>query len=309
MNIVNNTSKPKGKSVVFTHNILNVIYNHKGNNLLSEITLQGNKYYVGLCTEDEDTYVLKDEEILMIDMLLSWAMLTGNTTVGSICLSDIDFIRQRNKENKTRIKESHEKYINIFKRLETIHYVCADTNEIPIAEKYIHPLFKYELVVKDDYSKEIKYSFDELGKLLENQKQIVVIEDNIFNIRVSEMMKYKLLRYLIVSIFMNRIRKNGCIRTHKSVLSGITYCIDNKVRKSYYDYYCESEHISRYLNRYITRLDEVLMKLKLCNYIVDYSIERIGSLQELILGYGKITIITNRYKKKRKIGTFLSEKQ
>ena len=96
MNSNDNFSKSKGRSAVFTANVLKIIYGLSSSNnvkyangteiSLSEAKISGNKYYVGLCTEDNKSYILKDEEMLLIEILLNWAMLTNNTTHGCIRL-------------------------------------------------------------------------------------------------------------------------------------------------------------------------------------------------------------------------------
>lgn len=311
MNSNDNFSKSKGRSAVFTANVLNIIYGLSSSNnvkyangteiSLSEAKISGNKYYVGLCTEDNKSYILKDEEMLLIEILLNWAMLTNNTTHGCIRLSDIDYIRRRNKDNRQRVKENHKNYISILNKLKTIYFVCSETTKEACDNKHKHPLFTCKAGGDgQNYSQQIEYSFNELGKILEALNQVVVVEENIYDIRLNEMMNYKIMRYIIVSAYMNRIKKESFVRTHKSILNGIIYD-DNDIVISYYDYYCGCEYISRYLNRYISRLRSVLEKLKSCNYIEDYSIERINTYQELMMSCGKVTIVTKRYKRKRKV--------
>ena len=295
----------KGKSVIYTSNILNGLFNP--NKLLrcsnkyyyiSEITLQKNSYYAGLCTSNHNTYIISDEELLMIDMLLSWNALTSNSLKCEIMFSDIDWMRRRNSYNKSRVLDNHEKYQKIFKQLDNLYLIFGDNlNEI-LSQDSVFKLFNYKIKYESNVPVGIIYDFNELGKMLKDHNQLTTININIFDIKLSEFMKYKILRYMILSIYMNS-RKKSFTRTHKSILKGISYYNDGKIL-NYYDYYCNNEHISQYLKRYFARLESVLFLLKECGYIEDYSYEKINTRQELQIGSGRVVINTKVYKRKKR---------
>ena len=138
--------------------------------------------------------------------------------------------------------------------------------------------------------------------MLNKHKQVTTLDCNVFKYRLNEDMKYRLIRYLVTSIFMNQIKSKTFVRTHRSILRGITYVVaeDGVVATSYYDSIIKKQYIHKYLSRYITRLEDVLSMLKGSGYIRDYTIERITNRQELITGCGKVEIVTNLSKKRKR---------
>lgn len=298
-----------GKSIIFTSNILSAIYNLKTSNEKSfnngicdmSVKVNATEAFIGICNENMCMHIMNDEEMLITEILLSWSTLVEqNNNYSEILFNDIDCIRSRNKGNRVRINLKHEKYLEIFELFNRLYFVyTGKSNEIDSSE-IKHKLFNYELVNKKDKPIGIKYNFGKLEYLLKASKQIAIVETNVFDIRMSEMMNYKILRYLVSSIFMNRIKGNSFSRTHKSILNSMT-CNDNGEISSYYDSYSKSHNISKYLSRYLERLCKVLELLKQCNYISNYSVEKIDSRLQLVTGCGKVTIIVKKYKKKRKV--------
>ena len=303
-----------GKSLIFTSNILSAIYSLKTSNEKSfndgncdmPVIVNATKSFVGICDENMCMHILSDEEMLIMEILLSWSTLVEqNENYTEILFVDIDCIRNKNKDNRVRINVQHQKYLKIFETFNKLYFVyTGKPNEIN-SDEIKHKLFYYEVISKKDKPIGIKYNFGRLEYLLKASKQIAIVETNLFDVRMSEMMNYKIMRYLVSSIFMNRIKGTNFSRTHKSILNSMTYN-DNGEVTSYYESYSKSHYISKYLSRYLERLFKVLELLKQCNYILDYSVERIDSRLQLVTGCGKVTIVMKKYKKKRKNGTFLS---
>ena len=299
------------KSIIYTSTILNKLYNLKtaqikylndGTSYASDtVTFFGNKYEVGLYTESKSAHILSSEEILIIDILLCWKkLLDADDEDISITFNDIDWLRNRNTDNAEHIRKIHQKYISIISLLNKLYFIMV-TEPFDELEKCKE---KYKLMMIDwlyDDNEVIgfKYNLNELGNLLEEANQVSIIYNNVFNYRLNEDMNYRLLRYLVSAIFMNRVKGKSFSRTHKSILLGITYH-DSDGADSYYNNYLDQKFINKYLKRYLSRLNEVLCRLKESGYIKDYVIENISNKRELTLGFGMVTIFTNLSRRQRK---------
>ena len=275
------------QSVLYTSNVLDTIYKLKssdevvldnGQSYACGISLiDGFEFYTGLCTEDYKAHILTANERVIIDILLSWSMLTNEDfdswTV--IKYSDIDWIRSRCKKNKERSKPEK------------------------LSEDTTYRLLEFTDIYENDEAVGFKYSLCELESMLRNSKLMTSINGNIFKFSLNEDMKYQLLRYLIISSYMCRARKTECKRTHRSILKNLVITEDEVVL-SYYDVIKNKKYFRQYLLRYNSRLIEVLEFLKEIGYIVDYSADRLTNLHQLETGSGMVRIKPKMYKKSKR---------
>lgn len=264
----------------------------------------GEEYYVGLCSKKYHAHILTSEEIVILDILLCWKQLVDSDSLETVInLSDIDWLRNRHKKNKEHIANAHETYMKIFNVLSTLNFICIGDEISDICEcDNLYPLLKYRINYSNGKATGITYTLGKLESTLNKHKQVTTLDCNVFKYRLNEDMKYRLIRYLVTSIFMNQVKSKTFVRTHKSILRGITYTGTGGAieTESYYDSIIDKQYIHKYLSRYITRLNDVLSMLKESGYIRDYTIERITNRQELITGCGKVEIVTNLSKKKKR---------
>lgn len=299
------------KSVIYTSGVLEKIYNLKTSNVIQcsnnrsysvvETSMYGENYYIGLCSNKYHAHILNYDEIFMLEILLSWEVLSeSDGSSNTIMFNDIDWLRNHYKQNKDNIKLAHQLYKKVLNKLSTLYFICTSERIIDISKcEGLDKLIDINLIYEDGIAIGVKYSFGELGKILRLNRQITIFEGNIYNIKLSESMKYRLLRYIVISVFMNRVRGKSFKRTHRSILQGITCNIGNTYI-SYYDDYINKKLINKYLRRYLTRLKEVLELLKESGYIKEYVIEPIRNSRELQLGFGIVEIYTNMSRKRRK---------
>lgn len=290
------------KSVICTSNILNTIYtlcNQDGKKKLGSKdyigrTIKSNRVdtNVGLITKNGECCFLSVEEIYIYDILLSWYILTNDNDDKNIDISfnDIDWIKSKQRRNKDYIMNNHKKYSKVLESLKDKMFICNDR---------IYPLIVYVYKDENNYEKGLTYNLGHIGNILKQQNQLVELDTNAFKFSNQEFMKYQLLRYMVTAIYMNQVKKKSFTRTHKSILNAIVYGADGNNYK-YYDFLIENKNYKTYLNRYYKRLDEVLMLLKECGYIRDYSIIPDNNLRSLITSCGRVEICTNVYKIKEK---------
>lgn len=306
-------SKDIRRNIIYTNRILNTLYNLKTQNIKQlangesyvSSKLAESEFDIGLCNNKNHAHILSSNEILIMDILLSWQHLvdeTGNTTIS---FTDIDWMRNRHKKNKDHIQNAHKLYLEVIQSLGSLFFICTSEtiNTVGgIRNKY--KLLNYELKYSGSKVIGLAYNFGRLEVILKEERMVTTFNANIFRFRLNEDMKYKLLRYMTTATYMNQVKKKSFCRTHKSILKGITCAVeakddDSSIRYiSCYDDIAEKNYIHKYLSRYINRLDEVLSLMKSSRYIKDYLIEPITSKQELITGCGRVEITTNMSRKR-----------
>ena len=150
------------------------------------------------------------------------------------------------------------------------------------------------------------YHYCPIQRVLQSYTGDTTLNGNAFKFRFNEDMKYWILRYLVVSVFMNRIKSKTVTRTHRSIVKALV--VDTGVETiSYYDALMDKRHPHKYLSRYIQRLKEVLEMLKDMEFIKDYSIETITNIQELQTGCGLVRITPNMSNRIHRTRTYLSK--
>lgn len=300
------------RTVMYTSSVLNTLYGLLSSDELSKekpkgfscsvkkVMLNNKEYSIGLCTKNGKAYVLSPLEKIIIDMLLNWKELTVDDETSDrknntyITLSDIDWLKDRYKKNQEHIKIAHDSYKKTFEQLADL---CFIYKEQGAKERYLFPLLEYVPIMKENELLGIKYNFGKLEQILSSSKQKTTLNGNAFKYRLNEEMKYFILRYLVTSIFMNRVKGKVFARTHKSIISALV-TTENDRTVSYYDALFDKKYPHKYLKRYLLRLEEVLKFLKEIDYIADFIVEPITTLQELKTGAGLVKITTNVSKKR-----------
>ena len=290
------------KSVIYTSNILNTIYTLNNSDIKEiepsiryvgkDVTNNGSTIEIGLIDKTGIYHFLSVEEIYMYDILLSWDTLTNTDEETSIFITfkDIDWIKNRQRRNKDYVKENHKLYADVLKSLEKVLFKYGMKVSSLLDIKYID---------EKDYEKGFVYNLGHLKTLLKQQNQLVELNLNVFKYSSKEFMKYSIMRYMISSIYMNQVKRRTFSRTHKSILSSITYIEDGNVYK-YYDWLIKNKNFTTYIKRYYKRLEEVMKLLKESGFIKDYKIIPDNNLRSLITSCGKVDICTNVYKIKNK---------
>lgn len=303
------------RSVIYTSGILETLYNLKTSDIKSDLLgntyvastalIYGNTYIVGLCNKEYKHHIFSSKEKMMIDLLLNWDALINDEQkeeFTTIRFTDIDWMKNCYKKNKEHIKIAHNLYKEIIESLSNLYFICADEEPKVLKDDYLYRLFNYTPIIEDNKMVGIRYNFDELGRLLKVSKMKTTLNSNIFKFRFNEDMKYWILRYLVVSIYMNRIKSKTVTRTHKSILKGITIDTGKEV-VSYYDSLLTKKYLHKYLSRYTQRLEEVLELLKMAEFIKEYSVEKITNYRELQTGCGLVKTTPNMSNKKRRTRT------
>ena len=310
------------RTVMYTSNVLNTLYGLLSSDekpqteslhekpkkesskdstwAVKKVMLNNKECTIGLCTKNSKAYVLTPLEKTVIDMLLSWKELTvddeksdskNNTT---IMLSDIDWLRDRYKKNQEHIKIAHDNYKKAFEQLANLRFIYEEQYS---REDNSFPLLEYSPIMKENELIGIEYNLGKLEQILSSSKQRTTLNGNAFKYRLNEEMKYFILRYLVTSIFMNRVKSKAFTRTHKSIVSALV-TTENGRTVSYYDALFDKKYPHKYLKRYLLRLEEVLKFLKEIGYISAFTIEPITTLQELKTGAGLVKITTSMSKKR-----------
>lgn len=303
------------RSVIYTSGILETLYNLKTSDIKSDLLgntyvastalIYGNTYIVGLCNKEYKHHIFSSKEKMMIDLLLNWDALINDEQkeeFTAIRFTDIDWMKNCYKKNKEHIKIAHNLYKEIIESLSNLYFICTDEEPKVLKDDYLYRLFNYTPIIEDNKMVGIRYNFDELGRLLKVSKMKTTLNSNIFKFRFNEDMKYWILRYLVVSIYMNRIKSKTVTRTHKSILKGITIDTGEEV-VSYYDSLLNKKYLHKYLSRYTQRLEEVLELLKMAEFIKEYSVEKITNYRELQTGCGLVKTTPNMSNKKRRTRT------
>ena len=298
------------RNVLYTCGLLDKLYNLKkldikelsnGNSYAgTQVLIEGTYIEVGLCDSNYHYHLLTIEEILMLEMLLSWNALFENETSGDvteITLNDIDWLRNRKIRNKEYIQNAHNGYIEAVKTLDNLFFIFGNENQLSEATITLDKLIDIKYMYEEDEIIGFRYSLGRLGKIIKTLNQRISIDMNIFEFSSTEFMKYQILRYMVASIYMCRVKHTTFSRTHKSILQAITYHSDDEFI-SYYDYIITSEYLSKYLKRYTMRLDEVMKCLKECRLIKEYTIIPDVSKRGILTSCGKIIItVFNRRRK------------
>ena len=307
------------RTVIYTSGVLETLYSLKSSDIKSDVygheyvsstaLLHGVPYVVGLCDKDYKYHILTSREKMMMDMLLSWDSLVSEETEDGpviIKFTDIDWMKNRYKKNKEHIKVAHNLYKTIIETLSGLYFICDSEEPRTLNDDCLYHLFNYTPIIENEEMVGITYYFDELGKLLKSYNMKTTLNGNAFKFRFNEDMKYWILRYLVVSVFMNRIKSKTVTRTHRSIVKALV--VDTGVETiSYYDALMDKRHPHKYLSRYIQRLKEVLEMLKDMEFIKDYSIETITNIQELQTGCGLVRITPNMSNRIHRTRTYLSK--
>ncbi len=299
------------RNVLYTCGLLDKLYNLKkldikelnnGNSYAgTQVLIEGTYIEVGLCDSNYHYHLLTIEEILMLEMLLSWNALfeseASTEDVTEITLNDIDWLRNRKIRNKEYIQNAHNGYIEVAKCLDNLFFIFGNENQIAEDVAVLDKLIDIKYMYEGNEIIGFRYSLGHLGEIIKTLNQRISIDMNIFEFSTTEFMKYQILRYMVTSIYMCRVKHTTFSRTHKSILQAITYHSDDE-SVSYYDYIITSEYLSKYLKRYTMRLDEVMKCLKECRLIKEYTIIPDVSKRGILTSCGKIIItVFNRRRK------------
>lgn len=303
------------RSTIYTSGVLETLYSLKSSDIKSDSAgntyvsstalLHGDAYIVGLCDKEYKHHILSSKEKMMIELLLNWDSLVNDEQTEkftTIKFTDIDWMKNCYKKNMEHIKAAHNLYKEVIKSLSNLYLVYNDEEPDVINGECTYPLLKCQPVIENNKLVGITYSFDKLGKILNAFKMKTTLNGNIFKFKFNEEMKYWILRYLIVSIFMNRVKSKVIVRTHKSILKALIVDTGTEIT-NYYDTLINKKYMHKYLHRYIQRLKEVLEFLKEIDFIKEYSVETITNIQELQTGCGLIRIKPNMSNKKHRTRT------
>ena len=315
-------SKDNRRNILYTSDLLNTLYNLKtlnitqlenGNSYAGATTaVDGIPFTIGLCTKEYNYHLLTNEEILMMEMLLSWEALVNeeDEEFTTITFSDIDWMRNRQKRNKSYIEENHRKYMSVICSLSELLLIYGNEEQLNNSSVDLidSNLINVEYIYDSELVIGIKYNLGQLGSVLKTLNQRVSIEANIFRYSSTEFMKYQIMRYMVTSIFMNRVKKHSFTRTHKSILKAITYTTAGADIVSYLDYIIDKKYLYKYLNRYYFRLNEVMQLLKEIRFIRDFNIIQDKCKRGIMTSCGKVEITTNLSNMKRSHGANLSRK-
>lgn len=298
------------RNIIYTCGLLDKLYNLKkldikeidnGKSYVGTQTLiEGTYLEIGLCDGNYHYHILTIEEILMLEMLLSWDALLeedNDDDITTITLSDIDWIRNRKIRNKEYIQQAHQDYIRVIKQLNELHLIYGNEKQMKESSPVLDKLIDIDCIYDENDIVGFKYSFGHLGMILKTLNQRISLDMNIFEFSTTEFMKYQILRYVVSSVYMCRIKNSTFSRTHKCILQAITYRSNNDIL-SYYDYIIDSNYLSKYLKRYISRLNEVMECLKACNLIKEYNIVPDTSRRGILTSCGKVIITVSSRKRK-----------
>lgn len=305
------------RNIIYTSNILDRLYNLKTHNIIhldngysyagTEAVVDGVPFMVGLCTHNYQYHILTPNEIILMEILLSWDALTNENEqeYTYISFKDIDWMRNRQKRNKSYVQSNHALYLATVKSLEKIYLIYGNEDNLVNGQGLSDsPLMNIEYLYEQNEIVGLKYNFGDLGIALKELKQMVSLDMNIFRYSSTEFMKYQILRYMVISIYMNRTKKYEFSRTNKSILKAITA---PGATADYYDYIIDKKYLYKYLERYHSRLNEVMESLKQTRFIRDYSITYDRSKRSLLTSYGRVLVMTNVSKKKRTYSASLSK--
>lgn len=291
------------RNILYTCGLLDKIYNLRitdiknsdtgANYISSEVTVEGEQVSIGLCTKDYQYHILSNQEILMMEMLLSWeALLQDDNSIEEesyieIMLTDLDWIRNRKMRNKEYVQQVHNQYLNTIGELDNLLLIFDNEDELQKTNPTLNKLINIEYIYSEATAIGFKYNFGQLGNIVKTLNQRVSLDMNIFEFSIAEFMKYQILRYIVTSTFMCRVKNITFCRTHRSILQAIT---DHSTTLSYYDSIINSDYLNKYLKRYTKRLEEVMESLKACRFIKDYSIIPDVSKRGVITSCGKVII-------------------
>lgn len=295
---------------MYTCGLLNKLYNLKKQDIKqidndksyagTQVLIEDTFIEIGLCDSNYHYHLLTIEEILMLEMLFSWnALLEEDNAddITTITLEDIDWIRNRKIRNKEYIQKAHQEYIKVMLSLSELLFVYGNEEQLTSDSPTLDKLIDIDCIYNDNNIVGFNYSIGHLGAILKALNQRISLDMNIFEFSTTEFMKYQILRYIVSSIYMCRVKNTTFSRTHKSILQAITYRSDNNIL-SYYDYIIDSDYLNKYLKRYISRLDEVMKCLKECNLIKEYSIIPDTTRRGIITSCGKVIITVFSSKRK-----------
>ena len=313
------------RNVFFTSSVINSLYNLRSTDVIyndnvsysvSQATIGGTSYAIGLCSKNYHYHILTSFEKELIDILLSWSEISkdeDNSYIEKytenededyentiILFDDIDWMRNRNKTNKKQRENDHILYKTIIEGLGNLLFIFDKLETIEDYTFTTYNLFNYKYVYKDDSVVGIEYNFGELQISLLASNQKVGINYNPFRYSRNNHIKYQIFRCLLVYIYMNRKRKgkSSFKRSHNSILKAVIYYSDTKFI-SYYDVIISDNHINTYLNRYIKQVLEILEDLKQIDFIHDYVIVKDTSRRHLVTSAGYIEIENVSYKKRK----------
>lgn len=296
------------RTIIYTTNILEKLYNLKTCDI-KEIQNQGRyagttfikdqkDYLIGILDKNKDAHILGNDEVMMIEIMLNWESvlkekddLDCNDIHGTLLWEDIDWIKNRKMRNKEYLEQNHIQYKKTLDSLNQLMIVYGSRNNIKL---YKLVNLKY---LQDN--KGVEYNFNILGCILKELNQRISIDLNAFSFSNEEFMKYQILRYIVSSIYMCRMKKRTFSRTHKSILNALHY-VSDKFAISYFDYYIQSEYTKKYLKRYFKRLKEVMDMLVECKLIKNYEIIPDDSKRSLMTACGKVVITLSNIKLDRK---------
>ena len=135
-------SKDNRKNILYTSDLLNTLYNLKTLNITqlensnsyagATTAVDGIPFTIGLCTKEYNYHLLTNEEILMMEMLLSWEALVNeeDEEFTTITFSDIDWMRNRQKRNKSYIEENHRKYMSVISSLSELLLIYGNEEQL-----------------------------------------------------------------------------------------------------------------------------------------------------------------------------------
>ena len=288
------------RNILYTCGLLEKLYNLKIQDTITldngksyagtDVLVNGETFKIGLCNSDYHYHILTIDEIMIIEMLLSWnALLESNSEESNmITFDDIDWMRDRKCRNKEYILANHRSYLDTMKRLSDLYLIYGDETKLNNDKPELCKLLNVDYIYDKEEIVGFRFSFGYLEQVLKTLNQRISLDMNIFAYSSKEFMKYQILRYIVISIYMCRVKCDTFCRTHKSILSAITYSDDNTC--SYYDYMMNSKYINKYLKRYVDRLDEVMNCLKQCRLVKQYQIIADKNKRGLMTASGKIII-------------------
>lgn len=299
------------RNIIYTCGLLDKIYNLKNirefdnhnSYAYATTTIEGTELEVGLCDNTYQKHILTSSEILMIEILLSWdAVLDEGIEFSNlgriITFEDIDWIRDKRMRNNGYIVNNHKAYIDTIKALDELLFIYDNAEELEEEAPKLDKLVNIEYVYDNEELVGIKYDFNLLGNIIKGLGQAVSLNMNIFAFSPQEFMKYQILRYMVSSIYMCRVRRSTFSRTHKSILNAITHNVDG-LPQTYYDYITNSNYSTKYLKRYIARLDEVMNALKESRFIKNYRILGDIDKRSIITGCAKVEVEAYAFKKRK----------